>query len=727
MSNPHDPNFRNARENFITSAPIKEIKANTDVSGDATIQNNHDDGSHVLINTITGGRTANNTNTDVHPHMANSSALVAIISFKRKLGMNIGSDNAAMAYDLYLMKHMTNIEISNAKSSFGKTANITAKATSVWWADAVAAGDWMFVWTHTDPLKIGEIATQLESLHGLGAWVSPEQTSVFNDEFSGLKFAGRVINTSARDSVSPNGQKNVSHTIQGQSFLELATSVYYTYAAKSVSKTFVDGTAGTGSEEQRQIPKLDSTLKNIAEKYRQIFSKVTQQSPDAMIPLIYSIIFGIEKFPVKLGADKKSDALGSPNDAIIVPLIVSLILGAPVVDKTKPKLYELYELMVGLQDFEGIQNPKEWYKHFTPANLVNPPVAAPFLKVTNQQLKGHITYKPMLWNNESIWSILNNYLNPAVNEMYTALKINSEGRIVPTITAREKPFSTGLIFQINKDGSLERGLGLKSEQRETSEKNGSHIAGGPQGGANARTLFGRLPRWLINENMIRSFSYSKSESRRVNFVQVMGISSNPKFLGLRDVKDSDFLTSQFINGNYALDDVDIQRNGLRARIIQTDFDLWATGGSRATLWSRMNADWLFNGHLKAFGSVTLSGVVEPIAEGDNCEIRGIVFHIESVTHSISVSANGIKSFTTTLQLSNGLMADGLNDFFLPPSYTGANSTGREAVRIGDKVEAGGVMSNHSTPGKTTITENLQAEGIDGVSLTVNEGVIKDYE
>jgi len=85
-------------------------------------------------------------------------------------------------------------------------------------------------------------------------------------------------------------------------------------------------------------------------------------------------------------------------------------------------------------------------------------------------------------------------------------------------------------------------------------------------------------------------------------------------------------------------------------------------------WTKKRADWMFNGHLKLSGSVSLQGIVEPICEGDNVQINDIVYHIESVSHNCSINSNGIKTFTTALQLSNGLYSKGLESDKKPPVY-----------------------------------------------------------
>ena len=127
---------------------------------------------------------------------------------------------------------------------------------------------------------------------------------------------------------------------------------------------------------------------------------------------------------------------------------------------------------------------------------------------------------------------------------------------------------------------------------------------------------------------------------------------------------------QFNSGNFVDDNLDVRRNGLRAVIKESEYDYSTTSGSQAGFWARMNADWLFNGHLKSSGSVSLYGVVAPICEGDNVQARGVVYHIENVSHSGSLGSDGKKSFNTILTVSNGILASSLTgeDQKTFPSY-----------------------------------------------------------
>ena len=115
---------------------------------------------------------------------------------------------------------------------------------------------------------------------------------------------------------------------------------------------------------------------------------------------------------------------------------------------------------------------------------------------------------------------------------------------------------------------------------------------------------------------------------------------------------------QIARGNYVADTADITRAGLRPYVLTSSFDWPNVKGDSLTFhaptWARLLADSLVGGHLKMNGTVTCAGIQAPIACGDNFEIDGIVYHIESVMHTMSIDSSGKKKFRTTLQLSNGI-------------------------------------------------------------------------
>jgi hypothetical protein len=244
---------------------------------------------------------------------------------------------------------------------------------------------------------------------------------------------------------------------------------------------------------------------------------------------------------------------------------------------------------------------------------------------------------------------------------------------------REKPFSTGLFGAISvatSSGPLfKAGVESIDESKNTPVRNSTPAK--PSEATTfattfkdlvidlTRTYFNNLPRWVIDDSLIMSLNVGTSESERINFTQVWStrladimvaaqVSDNSSASGDQTTKEL-----QLQVGNWVLDRTDVQRHGLRADIATSNFDYPAAGKTYARYWAKTRADWLFNGHLKLSGSVTLAGIQEPICEGDNVEIRGILYHILSVSHSVGISG-GRKHFTTSLPIGNGILASPLD-------------------------------------------------------------------
>ena len=602
---------------------------------------------------------------------------------------------------LVIQNDATSVSVSNPKSNFGKTCSINLKCTDVWYPSSVSPGDWVFVWMHKTQKELDRVTANVNKIQNGGS-----VGNALCDQNSGLKFAGRIINISHNDSVSTSGVRAINQTIQAQAFLEFATSVYYTARATSFLKDVANPTATL--VEGIQDKGLDDVLGRLARKYREVYVKEDGiPTPDEIIALYFIIIMGIDrdKFNETIGAN------GIFNNGIHVPDSVARIFNKP---KAK-KLWQIMNVYLGIQKHSD-QTP--WYKGFSPSVQET---EEEVFKRTPVRCKGFVPYQPSLWENINVWTILNNYLNPVCNEMYTALRINEQGKIIPTLTVREKPFSTGLFDAIATNtfgpgGAATKAKGIETkpeadpwEQANQRNENEAQSTGrlvkdaintlsnklnkntlasqafsaSVKKSSTTRTLYGSLPRWQISESIVKSFSFNSSEANRINFVQVWGRSATLDFLGIKGLSAAQLQGFQFNNGNFFVDRKDITRNGLRAYIAQSNYDVsWGESAQFfAPLWAQMSADWLFNGHLKVNGTLTTTGIVEPICEGDNLEYRGILFHIESVSHQAQLSATGQKIWTTSISLSNGIMAKSVNDPNGVPSYvTYQGKSGNGLVR-----------------------------------------------
>ncbi|NJL26275.1 MAG: hypothetical protein HC902_14735, partial [Calothrix sp. SM1_5_4] len=219
-----------------------------------------------------------------------------------------------------------------------------------------------------------------------------------------------------------------------------------------------------------------------------------------------------------------------------------------------------------------------------------------------ERTDGSIYWSAPMWSNRTAWDILNDYLNPVVNEMYTCLRINpsssGKGKIQPTIMVREQPFSTGL-FNWIKDPDREKLIqqATQGKKQEVRTKDKDPKSNKP------RTFYCNLPRWIIDESIIKSLNVSTNEGQRVNFVQVWGTSVNAMTAGMpsNEINSAEVYRANQMNvGNWYVDSADVSRHGLRSDISESPYDFVRDGvfGTRTPIWARMRADWMFNGHLK---------------------------------------------------------------------------------------------------------------------------------
>jgi hypothetical protein len=581
-----------------------------------------------------------------------------------------------------IVNDAVSVSVSNTKSSFGKTAQITLKSTEDFYPSIVSNGDWCFIWmtdNETDRQRIENLLGQIES----GGTANNELIRYD----SGLKFAGRIISCSSSDSTQATGQRTITQSVSAQSFLEFASTVYYTGTIVKLEPVIPVNGVGVLTAEanaqriqdavvQTQIAQsLEGYTKKLADAFKVMLEKdPSYHSPDRIICMYYLLSMGI--------GEPQEMLPGVPttfNSGISIPSKVAKIFNKP----NASKLWQLVDIHAGIQKFKP--DERAWYKGFVP-NLRKG--LSQNMKDTGVPTKGYVPFKFELWSNMSLWSIFSKHLNPVVNEMFTSLRLNKDGNLNLTLTVREKPLSTGLFNSIAANEKYYTGkAGAPSTNTKTVKRpdDGSVPPEQKVQGLSPskkdpifRTLFGEVPRWVINESIVRSYSASTNENARVNFVMVWGRSGQAEMLNPAINLDS-FMSQQFANGNYYLNPGDIARNGLRSSIMESHYDTYfsdRSAPSYAKLWARQNADWAFNSHLKLNATLTLNGVQDPIVEGDNLEYRGILYHIESVTHNASISAAGPKTWTTTLSLSNGMLASSFDDLNSPPLYAYHQSSNR---------------------------------------------------
>ena len=714
----------------------------------------------------------------IDSHQRSPSWCIAVSSFKRPAAMyNAGETGIYDTKKLLVIENdAIEVNISRPKSGFGKTANITLKVTDVNYQNQIAPGDWIFIWMSDWQEDIDGI---IDALYNLSDKSKAMKLNGFN---SGLKFVGRVMEIPSSDTVTFSGIRTIVQNIHCQAHIELASSVYYTFMAQIAinpgqntpeltgarllvqnnAKILTDALKKSESAQTKDSeelkknqnarketskPGIRKTGTEIAEKVLGYYDKTKEWTPDSMISLMLLLLLGIDR---DQNLVNKLGAKGTFQDAIGIPQSVAHILNR----RKATKLWQTYTILMGIQKYNksnssiGAGLNPIFEESYAPGNV--------FYRTT-KRCRGIVpfVYSPIL-DNGTIWSTISQYLNPVVNEMYTALRVNPEGLILPTLIVREQPFSTNLYNNITGYMKHEMDTIKETEKkrREAIQKYDDTTATtvkkeDPDGidvtdikivyddqkpaddsGVNKikeelvqiatdqpstpdyddiRTMFSELPRWIVPESMITAVNVSTSESKRINFVQVWGRSKGAEFAYGGGLPMETIKRAQYTNINYAADEKDISRNGLRADITETQFDMIYNPdktklATLAPLFAKMRADWLFNGHLKPYGTISCIGIKDPICEGDNVQIRGVVYHIEGVSFNGSIGVDGRKNFSTSLQVSNGILASSIdtNSKKVMPSYPRAFGSLRYGSDIGD----------YEMPGVTNVQNTRISKGYD---------------
>lgn len=492
-------------------------------------------------------------------------------------------------------------------------------------------GDWIVCW-------IVNSQPQFESV--LARVKASQQANLFQD---GLKFIGKVQSVRKQISQAPTGTRTSRYAISAASFSEFDASVYYEPYLASES-------VGLATEY------LQKTGKKISD-----FLKGGIISGDEAIGLYFSVFFG-----TGVPKNKQFQPTGLPDITagadspltFIVPNDVAQILG--VQSPTKPGgrfgWVDICNRIRGIQKYSFSQTENLAGIAQLSEDAQSPRLAAIFMPDgaddTSRDLRCNVpisgSFLPtvaQMDGNKTVWSILQQYLNPAINEIYTCLRMSPSG-VMPTLVARQLPFSSDVVDEVYKPKEL--------VTRDISHLKGKALAAASetlQIWNSTRELditrFTELPRWRIPAILVRDLNIGRSDATRHNFIHVYAQSGMP----------TDNRTAFLVKDPPVVDELDIVRSGLRP-YFQTvacspqESQLRASGP-----WMHILSDILMGQHMSLNGSIQIVGVQSPICPGDNCQVDDYIFHIESVTHSFSAAPNGRTSFSTALSLTYGAKAE----------------------------------------------------------------------
>jgi hypothetical protein len=478
----------------------------------------------------------------------------------------------------------------------------SSKASHVGSLDAILAntrdfrseilpGDWVLAWIVNDKEKAVDLATRIRA---------GQPCNRFTD---GFKFIGRAQTCDRLMNVDAQGHRVIRYSLNAAGFVEFDSQIIYFQQIEVEN----DDVFGAWSR------KLGTIINDIVESRDENGHKdVGALKIDNLLRRLLVVLLGrgLPKKDKNLSADQ--DPLAerrAGGEACLVPYAVGALLGRSPSEGTM-KYADLLQSIVGVQKY-SLDNSGAIQNSFS-ALMPRLEGTGPYYR-TGVPLKGSSLPTPPEFSYQSVWSILSQYLNPGLNEMYVTLRASpDDGSIVPTFIARQYPFTTEASFKGHKADFL-------------------------------RTRYLELPRWKIAPALIRSERIGTNDAQRFNLCHIVGIApkADPAW---------EFLANKPIR-----DDLDIFRSGLRPYSTTVNCSI-KDAVKDPQRWSDHVADFTMQQQLTLNGTVTLVGIEAPICIGDNCEFDDTVFHIESVTHSCSI-VQGRRQFITSLGLTHGMSSE----------------------------------------------------------------------
>lgn len=325
----------------------------------------------------------------------------------------------------------------------------------------------------------------------------------------------------------------------------------------------------------------------------------------------------LEKLPhiiLGKGIDSNIDINSVTKTPYLIPGVVFKLMGYRKDGEKKKGInaIDLYKILIGVwgNNISGTSVKDGFNPNYKEKNSI---------QKTTKPLTGDVPIQNSPLTGVRLVDLMKRFSNPLINEMYACYRVDRQsGYVLPKMIIRQKPFNTP--------------HGIKKDNGEYEKIDG--------------TIFLQLPRWKISPNLIYSINVSKNDNLRFNVVHIMGTTGNP-------AKDGTLLAFQDGEGeNFIADRDDIQVHGVRPYVQVCPFN-W-TNLKLPNYWAKLCFDWVHGGHLRLNGTVDCVGIEDDICIGDNLELQNTVYHIESISHTAAISADGVKFFRTKLGVTHGV-------------------------------------------------------------------------
>lgn len=427
------------------------------------------------------------------------------------------------------------------------------------------------------------------------------------EPYGGLKMIGIVKSVRRQESVSPEtGTRMVRYIVSGEDFQSMFSA-----------KVFISP--------QITQDKENSAVTSLA-VLGKLFEGTIDKNPSEVVNALIDAILGNSAVTYTIkGADGKQKTEKAP----LSPFRAGIGLEVPS---------EVYEKVLGVSG-----------KQF--ASLIGRGIQA--------NLMGKISsFIPSFSDQTELWSAIQTYSNPILNEVYTELlpaNVNGKTRLIPSFIMRPIPFSINPpsgteAYTIKFLSSLQKSKPIDPKKlgREKAEKERQKAT--EVGPRNIDHFY--ISRQVFEDEII-SMDDGKSDSERMNFFLV-----SSTIAGNADAIIQITKAKQIEN---MVNTASAKRHGLRPLIFTTNYDVLRDKDPDYSVMTNIVKDMFQNGYMYENGFLTMVGTPNHIPVGTNIMFseRGWIAHVEAVSHDFSVeSGTGHKTYLTSIAFTRLMKTNG---------------------------------------------------------------------
>lgn len=514
---------------------------------------------------------------------------------------------------LLIHDDIISVTVDRPKSNHVKTAEVRVKGKTSRILRDVLSGDWIMIWLLPNKPRFDDLLTRIN------------KKDACNNPEDGLRMVGRVHQVRKKLDTLTNGMKEVSYSIQAVGFSEFDSTLYYDMAI--ATNDLLQASVG-------------GWLARIGVDAEALFAQLGKDRKDNCGPILEKLLDivlgrGVSK-EINPGTEEGLVAAAgagagptAPN-AYIIPGVIGKLLG---IDNSN-SVMSFADILTPLF---GIQK----YGHGTNDLSAFDPdvddVTGTFLPIFPQLI------------NTPFWEVLQHFLNPSVNEMYTCLRHTEDGGVLPHLIVRQIPFTTDAFdAKRTKHTAQARGIGRREGPGAVNGEDPDPPLPPASSSSIKVTKFSSLPRWVVPSTLVISADIGRSDATRTNLVHVYGSALT--------MAANNSVTNQLVEAPPIRDDLDIQRSGPRPLIQTVECAVDSQHDAEARRWMELIADFTMGSQLTLNGIFECIGLPGPICEGDNIEIDNMIYHIESLADQYTIAGDGKKRWRTLVRVTNGVLA-----------------------------------------------------------------------